>query len=116
MGQAFGVAIGGTVFQNQFDRYANKAVVAGTVPKEYLITGAQAASAYKVIAAFPEPVVRAYRYVYADSVRPVWYVTTGVAAAGLLASFLVRNESMDKGSQSKQAFKDKIKEKKAGEV
>jgi hypothetical protein len=40
VGQAFGVAIGGTVFQNQFGRYVNQAVTAETIPKEFLITGA----------------------------------------------------------------------------
>jgi len=98
VGQAFGVAIGGTVFQNQFDRYINQAVTDGTVPKEFLITGAQAAGAYKVIGTFPGPVVTAYRYIYADSLRTIWYVTTGIAAAGFLVSFLVRNESMDRGT------------------
>jgi len=116
VGQAFGVAIGGTVFQNQFDRYINQAVADGTVPKEFLITGSQAAGAYKIIGTFPEHVVAAYRYIYADSLRIVWYVTTGIAAAGFLVSFLVKNESMDRGHQSKQAFKNERKEKKPGEV
>ena len=84
VGQAFGVAIGGTVFQNQFDQYANRAVAARTIPKEFLVTGAQAASAYGIIGRFPENVVEAYRYDYADALRTVWYVTTGIAAAGLL--------------------------------
>jgi len=67
VGQAFGVAIGGTVFQNEFDRYASKGVADATIPKQYLITGAQAAGAYKVIGTFPENVVTTYRYIYADS-------------------------------------------------
>lgn len=113
VGQAFGVAIGGTVFQNEFNRYVNQAVTDGTIPKQFLVTGAQAAGAYGVIGTFPEPVVSAYRYIYADSLRTVWYVTTGIAAAGLLVSFLVRNENMDRGQQSRQAFNNKHKEKKA---
>jgi len=39
VGQAFGVAIGGTVFQNQFDRYLNEAVSGGTIPHEFIVTG-----------------------------------------------------------------------------
>jgi hypothetical protein len=111
VGQAFGVAIGGTVFQNEFDRYVNQGVADATIPREYLITGAQAAGAYKVIGTFPEHVTASYRYVYADSLRTVWYVTTGIAAAGFLVSFLVRNESMDGGQQSKQAFNHQRREK-----
>jgi hypothetical protein len=116
VGQAFGVAIGGTVFQNEFDRYIDRAIADGTIPKEFLVTGAQAAGAYKMIGTFPEYVISVYRYVYADSLRTVWYVTTGIAAAGFLVSFLVKNESMDRGQQSKQAFNNKRKDKKADEV
>ncbi|TVY35697.1 Efflux pump [Lachnellula occidentalis] len=105
VGQAFGVAIGGTVFQNQFDKFLNEALANGTVPKQSIVTGAQAAGAYGAIGAFPEPVITAYRYIYADALRTVWYVITGIAGAGLLVSFLVRNESMDRGNNAKQAFK-----------
>jgi hypothetical protein len=65
---------------------------------------------------FPEHVISAYRYIYADSLRTVWYVTAWIAAAGFLVSFLVKNESMDRGQQSKQAFNNQHKEKKADEV
>ena len=111
MGQAFGVAIGGTVFQNQFDLFLNQAVAAGKVPQELIVTGAQAAGAYGAIKKFPEAVQIAYRYIYADSLRTVWYVTTGIAGAGLIVSLLVRNESMDRGNNAKQAFKVETKEK-----
>lgn len=105
VGQAFGVAIGGTVFQNQFDKFLNEALANGTIPRQFTVTGAQAAGAYGAIGAFPEPVITAYRYIYADALRTVWYVTTGIAGAGLLVSLFVRNESMDRGNNAKQAFK-----------
>jgi hypothetical protein len=105
VGQAFGVAIGGTVFQNEFDRFVRKAVESGSIPREFVVTGAEAAGAYSSIGKFPQTVVEAYRYVYADSLRTVWYVTTGIAAAGLLTSLLVKNESLrNRGNNSKQKF------------
>lgn len=104
LGQAFGVAIGGTVFQNQFQRFVDEAVVSGKIPKEFMVTGEQAAGAYGVIKGFPEVVQEAYRFVYADALRSVWFVTTGIAGAGLLASIWVRNLSMDRGSKGKQSF------------
>ena len=110
-GQAFGVAIGGTVFQNQFDRYLNQALAAGSIPREMVVTGAQAAGAYGAIGKFPEPVQQVYRFIYADALRYVWYVTTGIAGAGLIISLLVRNESMDRGNNAKQGFKDETREK-----
>lgn len=106
LGQAFGVAIGGTVFQNQFDRFLNQAVASGKIASAFIVTGAQAAGAYEVIGEFPHDVINAYRYIYADSLRVVWCVTTGLAGVGLIASLLVRNESMDRGNTAKQAFKD----------
>ncbi|TVY19679.1 Efflux pump FUS6 [Lachnellula arida] len=105
VGGAFGVAIGGTVFQNQFDKFLNEALANGTIPRQFTVTGAQAAGAYGAIGAFPEPVITAYRYIYADALRTIWYVTTGIAGAGLLVSLFVRNESMDRGNNAKQAFK-----------
>jgi hypothetical protein len=48
--------------------------------------------------------------VYADALRVVWYVTTGISGAGLLVSLFVKNESMDRGNNAKQSFK--VEEKK----
>jgi hypothetical protein len=104
VGQAFGVAIGGTVFQNQFEQFVHEAVADGKVPQEFIVTGAQAAGAYGAIKTFPEAVQIAYRFIYSDSLRVVWYVMTGIAGAGLLASLWVKNESMDRGNNSKQRF------------
>jgi hypothetical protein len=111
IGQAFGVAIGGTVFQNQFNHYLKQALLAGTIPHDLVVTGAQAAGAYSAIGKFPDVVQTAYRSIYADALRAVWYVTTAIAAAGLVVSLLVRNESMDRRNNAKQAFRDKTREK-----
>ncbi|PKK52955.1 hypothetical protein CI102_2566 [Trichoderma harzianum] len=107
VGQAFGVAIGGTVFQNEFDRFLATAVAAGRIPPDFVITGAQAAGAYERINALPHTmhnVQETYRYIYADALRTVWYVTTGIAGMGFLVGLLVRNENMDRGNYSKQSF------------
>ncbi|KAK4082698.1 uncharacterized protein Triagg1_1588 [Trichoderma aggressivum f. europaeum] len=107
VGQAFGVAIGGTVFQNEFDRFLATAIAADRIPSDLVITGAQAAGAYETINAFPQTmqdVQETYRYIYADALRTVWYVTTGIAGMGFLVGFLVRNENMDRGNYSKQSF------------
>ena len=77
----------------------------GAIPPQFIITGAESAGAYGAIRSFPQSFINVYRYVYAGSLRTVWYVCTGIAGAGLLASLLVRNESMDQGNKSKQAFK-----------
>ncbi|KAL5088720.1 hypothetical protein Trisim1_006406 [Trichoderma cf. simile WF8] len=107
VGQAFGVAIGGTVFQNEFDRFLATAIAAGRIPPDFVITGAQAAGAYERINGLPHTmhdVQETYRYIYADALRIVWYVTTGIAGMGFLVGLLVRNENMDRGNYSKQTF------------
>jgi len=118
IGQAFGVAIGGTVFQNQFEKEVARRVTMGEIGRAFVVSGSEAAGAYKSIRSFPEDVQVAYRYVYADSLKVVWYVFTGIAALGLLASFWVRNESMDRGNNARQRFVVEGEEKKmeAGEV
>jgi len=116
IGQAFGVAIGGTVFQNQFDGFLGDAVAQGKVPREFLVSGAQAAGAYRVIRRFPETVQIAYRYINADSLRTVWYVMTGIAGLGLLISLWVRNEILDRGNNGRQKFRVEERKEKEEEV
>jgi len=116
LGQSVGVAVGGTVFQNEFNRLIHKAVVRGEIGTEFVITGAKVADAYDEIRKFPGNVRESYRYVYADSLRVIWYVTTAIAVAGFLVSLGVRNESMDRGNNSTQRFKEEKKKKEGGPV
>lgn len=112
LGQAFGVAIGGTVFQNEFDRNVKRFVGEGRIGGGFVVAGAEVAGAYGAIGRFLVEVVDAYRYVYADSLRTVWYVTMALTAVGGLSSLAVKNLSMDRGNRSKQAFKHEEKSKK----
>ncbi len=98
------------MLQNEFDRYVAQAVRQGILANEFVVTGAQAVGAYGLIGTFPAAVVDLYRYVYADALRTVWYVTTGLAGAGLLASLVIKDANMDKGHQSSQGFKNQEKE------
>jgi hypothetical protein len=59
------------VFQNEFDRFLNQAVAAGSIPREMIVTGAQAAGAYGIIGEFSEAVKKVYYYIYADALRTV---------------------------------------------
>ncbi|KAK9322008.1 major facilitator superfamily domain-containing protein [Lipomyces orientalis] len=107
LGQAFGVAIGGVIFQNQFDKLVTKAMNNGTIPLALVVPGAGADSAYMGIRRFPHSVQIAYQYVYADSLRIVWYVMTAIAGVGFFVSLAARNESLDRGTKSKQQFQHK---------
>ncbi|PGH10941.1 hypothetical protein AJ79_05187 [Helicocarpus griseus UAMH5409] len=111
LGQAFGVALGAVVFENEFDRFLENAVkgedVAGLFRdggRRMIVPGSQATAAFELITTFPERVQEVYRYVYADSLRTVWYVLTAIAGVALVVSLAMRDESMDKESRGKHQF------------
>jgi hypothetical protein len=104
LGHAFGIALGGTVFQNQFGAFVTESIARGLIPEPFALTGAQAEGAFGVIHTFPEFVQLAYQQVFADSLRTVWYVMTAMAGLGLASSLMMRNESMDRDLNSKQSF------------
>lgn len=100
VGQAFGVAIGGTVFQNQFNLFLDQAVAAG---------------AYGTIRRFPE-LCKLHMGISTPTPCVLFGITTSIGGAGLIVSLVVWNESMDRGNNAKQAFRVETKEKKLGVV
>jgi hypothetical protein len=67
LGQAFGVAIGGVIFQNQWDREVSKQVDVGDIPVRYIVGSNEAEVAYAIIRGFPDDVQKAYQWVYSDA-------------------------------------------------
>jgi hypothetical protein len=80
------------------------------------IDGKDAEGAYAAILQRPDAVRTAYKYVYSDSVHTIWYVFVPITGVGLMFSLMARNESMDRGLNSKQAFEHRKKEPKDEEV
>jgi hypothetical protein len=68
-----------------------------------------------VIAGFPEEVQESYPWVYSDSLRMVWIIMTAVAAVGFVVSLVARNESLDKGAESRQGFREGRRGEEVGE-
>lgn len=106
LGQAFGVAVGGVIFQNQWDVEVARRIADGSIPLGYRVGSEEAEVAYGVIKAFPEVVQESYRWVYSDSLRTVWIVMTAISAVGFLASLVARDESLDTGGESRQGFQE----------
>ncbi len=104
------------MFQNQFNRHVRDTVAAGVIPVEMAIDGKDAEGAYAAILQRPDAVRTAYKYVYSDSVHTIWYVFVPITGVGLMFSLMARNESMDRGLNSKQAFEHRKKEPKDEEV
>jgi hypothetical protein len=109
LGQAFGVSIGGVIFQNQWNAEVAKRVTSGEIPREMVIDSNTAEVAYGIIRKFPESIQVAYQWIYADSLKMVWIVMTVISGVSFLAVLLSRNESLDKGHSSSQQFEEKQK-------
>lgn len=77
-GQVFGIAIGSTVLTNS---------LSSQLPSSFLATyGGSAEAAVPYIAALAEPVRTQVRVAYADALGWIWWVSLGVAGAGLVGT------------------------------
>ena len=108
-GQAVGVAVGGTVFQNQMHKkllmYPQFASRAAELAKD-------AAGLVQVIRAMPEgsPDQTLLRDAYADSYRYINICLCAFAATGLVLSLFIKEYSMDRELETEQGFKHKKRE------
>ena len=107
LGTAFGVGLGGVIFQNQWTKLLTKDVAAGKIPETFMIPSSLAESAYGVIRKFPGPVQEAYRWLYSDSLKTVWWVMMGLSIVGFLISLTARNDEVTGGLSGSQNFQDK---------
>lgn len=94
MGQAFGIAIGGTIFQNQFDDYVKSHVQNGSLLFKFRVPGKDAELAFARIEQFPKWVSDIYSVIYCDSLRIVWFTGMALSAAALLCCFFTRRGSL----------------------
>lgn len=106
-GQAIGVAVGGTVFQNQMKMKLMAYPALASKAEEY---SKDASSLVQVIKAMKDGVVKEdLQHAYADSLKVVWATMCGLAAAGLIVSLWTRGLDMNKPLETEQGF---IEEKK----
>ncbi len=110
LGTAFGVALGGVIFQNEWSKLVSRDIAAQKIPQEYFIPSNIAEVAYELVRQFPESVQRQYQWVYSDSLRSVWYVMLGLSIAGFLISLTARDDLLRGGLQGKQNFQERRKE------
>ena len=71
-GQTFGVAMGGVIFQNEFDKKIIRQ--RGLVPAQYMVSGRDAAGYVYLLGSVPDSVRIILQYVYANSLRVIWFV------------------------------------------
>jgi hypothetical protein len=104
LGQTFGVALGGVIFQNQWDKNMAAAIATGDVPPAFQISGHQAEGAVLLLNQLPQALQETAKGLYSDSLRAVWIFFIPLAGVAFLASLFMRNYSLDKVLNSKQAF------------
>jgi hypothetical protein len=99
LGQAFGVALGSTTFQNVWDILVQRDVRSGKIPKNLILEGDEATRSAEIIAKFPEAIREIYLNIAALNIAWVWIVCAVLAAVGFLPAIISRNLSLDKGSE-----------------
>ena len=109
LGQAFGVGIGGVVFQNQWNKKIQEELSSGRLSPGYIISYREAEQAAERIKPFPADVQTRYRILMADVIDALFVVLAAFSAAGLMVSLVSQNLSMDRETRSLQQFKEKKK-------
>src|SRR5271155_212600 len=108
LGQTFGVALGGVIFQNQWDKNLAKDLANGSLPSTFDIPGNEAEGAVLFLKQLAPEVLETVKYLYSDSLRAIWIFFIPLAGIAFIASLFMRNYSLDKVLNSKQAF-DEVK-------
>ncbi|KAI9893422.1 MAG: hypothetical protein M1814_006719 [Vezdaea aestivalis] len=114
-GQTLGVAVGGSVFQNEMKR--NLLAIPSLAPKavEY---SRDAAGLVQIIKAMPKGLPERTFLVdaYVDSLRTVWIVMCCLSAFAFVLSFALKGYSLDIGLETEQGFQHKEKHEDAENV
>ncbi|KAL8968053.1 MAG: hypothetical protein Q9197_005084 [Variospora fuerteventurae] len=101
-GQALGVAVGGTVFQNQMKTKLLSYPALASRADEY---SRDASSLVQIIKAMEGGVVKdSLRHAYADSLKVVWLTMCGLAGVGMILSLWIRGLDMNKPLETEQGF------------
>jgi hypothetical protein len=106
LGQTFGVALGGVIFQNQWDKNLATDIANNTLPATFPIPGNEADGAVLSLLQLPPDVLETVKWLYSDSLRAIWIFFVPLAGIAFLLSLLMRDYSLDKVLNSKQAFEE----------
>ncbi|KAL8814448.1 MAG: hypothetical protein Q9223_006326 [Gallowayella weberi] len=106
-GQAIGVAVGGTIFQNQVKTKLLSYPLLASKADEY---SKDASRLVQIIKAMQDGVVKEdMKHAYADSLKVVWTTMCGLAAVGLILSFWTKGLDMNKPLETEQGFLEEKK-------
>lgn len=106
-GQAIGVAVGGTIFQNQMKSKLLRYPALASKADEY---SRDASSLVQIIKGLQEGMVKEdLKHAYANSLKVVWATMCGLAAVGLIASLGTKGLDMNKPLETEQGFLEEKK-------
>lgn len=107
-GQAFGVAVGGVIFQNALQKKLMALPGLSAVASEY---AKNSVALVQVIRAMPAdaPGREELLGAYADALKVVWMAMIGFAVAGGLASLWTEGLSLDRELETEHGLKEKKK-------
>ena len=104
-GQAIGVAIGGTVFQNQMKKKLLAYPLLASKASEY---SQDASSLVQIIKQMPASIEKSQLIqAYADSLKIVWITLCGLAAFGLILSLFTQGLDLNRPLETEQGFREK---------
>jgi len=106
-GQGVGVAIGGTIFQNEIKKKLLEYPILAPMATQYSQEAAGLVQVIKDMA--PGLAKTELVQAYADSLKVVWVVGCGLAAVALVMTFAVKAFSLNVAIDSEQGFKGKQK-------
>lgn len=109
LGQAFGIGIGGAIFQNEWEHQLKRRIREGSLPSEFILSKFQAEQAAELLKSFPEAVQRVYASIVADAIDSLFVALAAFSGVALLGSMLSKNLSMDRDTHSKNEFVEREK-------
>jgi len=109
LGEAFGVGIGGAIYQNEWQRIVDDSVSRELLPKQYVLNSDVAEQAASLIHSFPPEITALYMDITAQVIDKLFIVLAALSGFAFLVSLIARDLSLKRDTSSAQAFKDKPK-------
>jgi hypothetical protein len=101
-GQTIGIAVGGTIFQNQIRQKILAYPLLAPMADEY---SQDATSLVRIIQSMADGDAKVQLIqAYADALKIIWVVMAALAGVAMIASFFTKGYSLDQVHQTKQGF------------
>jgi len=81
-------------------------IASGSLPPQFQVPGSEAEGVVELLGQLPVAVQETAKWLYSDSLRAVWIFFIPLAGVAFLASLFMKNLSLDKVLNSKQAFEE----------